>query len=69
MFPYYDSFSFVGNFDEAIRLFTEAIKKNPQSANLYAKRAWYARLFFPSFLCFFKLKCTLSFTRTNFLYI
>lgn len=28
-----------GNFDEAIRLFTEAIKKNPQSANLYAKRA------------------------------
>jgi len=28
-----------GNLDGAIKAFTEAIKKNPQSANLYAKRA------------------------------
>lgn len=28
-----------GNFDSAIQIFTEAIKKNPHSANLYAKRA------------------------------
>ncbi|XP_062597484.1 hsc70-interacting protein-like isoform X3 [Saccostrea cucullata] len=28
-----------GNFDEALKLFTEAIKINPQSALLYAKRA------------------------------
>jgi len=28
-----------GNLDEAIKVFTEAIKKNPHSANLYAKRA------------------------------
>ena len=28
-----------GNYEEAIKAFTEAIKKNPQSANLYAKRA------------------------------
>ncbi|XP_038055579.1 hsc70-interacting protein-like [Patiria miniata] len=28
-----------GNFDEAIKLFTEAIEKNPHSALLYAKRA------------------------------
>ena len=30
----------IGNFDEAIKLFTEAILKNP-SANMYAKRARY----------------------------
>ena len=30
----------IGNFDEAIKLFTEAIFKNP-SASMYAKRARY----------------------------
>lgn len=35
-------FLFVGNFEEAIKAFTEAIKKNPHSANLYAKRARWA---------------------------
>ena len=29
----------LGNLDEAIKLFTEAIKLNPMSAMLYAKRA------------------------------
>ena len=31
--------AFVGNIDEAINLFTEAIKLNPQMAAFYAKRA------------------------------
>lgn len=30
-----------GNFEEAIKLFTEAIKLNPHSAILFAKRAKY----------------------------
>ena len=30
-----------GNFEEAVRLFTEAIKLNPHSAVLFAKRAKY----------------------------
>merc|ERR1719348_1581765 len=30
-----------GNFDQAIKLITEAIKKNPKSANMYAKRAMF----------------------------
>merc|ERR1711962_1080458 len=30
-----------GNFEEAVKLMTEAIKKNPHSANMYAKRAMF----------------------------
>ena len=31
--------SFIGKFEEAIDLYTEAIKNNPHSALMYAKRA------------------------------
>jgi hypothetical protein len=34
-----------GNFDKAIELFTEAIKKNPHLAVLFAKRAQYRNFF------------------------
>ena len=39
-----------GNFEEAIKLFTEAIFKNP-SASMYAKRARYVTDIFVLFCC------------------
>ena len=41
----------IGNYDEAIKLFTEAILKNP-SASMYAKRARYLTDIFVLFCCY-----------------